>query len=173
MAEIIRANHSHLEVIHTLAPIIWAETYSNLLADGQVAYMLDMMYSMEVLQDLYQKENYQFIMVSEDERFIGFALYHPKNNSSSIYRLDKIYLLKSGQGKGTGKAMINYISNDTRLQGASFLQLNVNRQNPAVGFYRKLGFVITGEEDLDIGNGYFMNDYIMQLHLNKPVDESA
>ena len=165
MAEIIRANHSHLGVIHTLAPVIWAETYSHFLAAGQVEYMLDRMYSMEVLQDLYQKKNYQFIMVTEDDRYIGFALYHPKNNSSSIYRLDKIYLLKSGQRKGTGKAMINYISNDIRLQGASFLELNVNRQNPAVGFYRKLGFVITSEEDIDIGNGYFMNDYIMQLPL--------
>jgi ribosomal protein S18 acetylase RimI-like enzyme len=43
--------------------------------------------------------------------------------------------------------------------------LNVNRNNKALGFYQKFGFVILREEDIDIGNGYFMNDYIMVCKL--------
>jgi len=41
----------------------------------------------------------------------------------------------------------------------------VNRQNNAKNFYEKLGFVVIKEEDIDIGNGYFMNDYVMEMML--------
>ncbi|MGZ8545109.1 MAG: GNAT family N-acetyltransferase, partial [Flavisolibacter sp.] len=47
-------------------------------------------------------------------------------------------------------------------KGATVLRLNVNRNNSARSFYEKLGFEMIGEEDIDIGNGYFMNDYVME-----------
>ena len=28
-----------------------------------------------------------------------------------------------------------------------------------------MGFVVTGEEDIDIGHGYFMNDFVMEIAL--------
>jgi ribosomal protein S18 acetylase RimI-like enzyme len=49
--------------------------------------------------------------------------------------------------------------------GASILELNVNRSNNAVTFYQKFGFTTTSEVDLPIGEGYFMNDYVMQKSL--------
>jgi ribosomal protein S18 acetylase RimI-like enzyme len=39
----------------------------------------------------------------------------------------------------------------------------VNRHNRALHFYEKQGFKIIREEDIDIGSGYFMNDYVMEL----------
>jgi hypothetical protein len=45
------------------------------------------------------------------------------------------------------------------------LDLFVNRTNPAVIFYKIKGFYIDQEIDLDIGNGYFMNDYLMKLKI--------
>jgi ribosomal protein S18 acetylase RimI-like enzyme len=50
-------------------------------------------------------------------------------------------------------------------KGMFYLTLQVNRFNKAVSFYRNLGFKIIDEQDFDIGNGYFMNDYVMQLDL--------
>jgi ribosomal protein S18 acetylase RimI-like enzyme len=42
------------------------------------------------------------------------------------------------------------------------LGLNVNRQNlKAVWFYLRNGFEITSRRDHNIGNGYYMNDYIL------------
>ena len=43
--------------------------------------------------------------------------------------------------------------------------LNVNKNNSAVQFYQKVGFTIMEELILDIGEGYVMDDYVMQLHL--------
>jgi hypothetical protein len=38
---------------------------------------------------------------------------------------------------------------------------NVNRYNNALAFYQKLGYEILKEEDIDIGEGFFMNDFVM------------
>ena len=45
------------------------------------------------------------------------------------------------------------------------LFLNVNRFNKAIQFYTKMGFIITDTVDVAIGNGYFMEDYIMEINL--------
>ena len=46
------------------------------------------------------------------------------------------------------------------------VELNVNRNNQAVGFYRHLGMEIRRQGDFHIGNGFYMNDYIMGLDLD-------
>ena len=48
------------------------------------------------------------------------------------------------------------------------LELNVNRNNPAIRFYVKLGFHIIDEVDIAIGSGFYMNDYIMLKDLMLP-----
>ena len=48
---------------------------------------------------------------------------------------------------------------------SNIIELNVNRQNNAVDFYKRLGFTILKEVDIPIGKGYFMNDYVMSLTL--------
>ena len=42
------------------------------------------------------------------------------------------------------------------------LFLNVNRFNKAQYFYKKLGFEVAYEEDIEIGNGYLMEDFVME-----------
>jgi ribosomal protein S18 acetylase RimI-like enzyme len=66
--------------------------------------------------------------------------------------------------------------NDVREKGGTALRLNVNRHNTAKSFYEKLGFIITGTEDADIGNGFFMNDYVMEKQLNAiviPIEQTS
>ena len=49
---------------------------------------------------------------------------------------------------------------------SSYFILNVNRYNKATDFYIKLGFEISYEEDIDIGNGFLMEDYVMKKRLS-------
>ena len=60
---------------------------------------------------------------------------------------------------------MNEVIKEVRKEKSSNLILNVNRNNEAVEFYKRNGFEIDSSEDIDIGNGYFMNDYIMRLSL--------
>jgi hypothetical protein len=43
------------------------------------------------------------------------------------------------------------------------MELNVNRENRAVGFYLRMGMHHARTVDVAIGDGYYMNDYIMAL----------
>jgi GNAT superfamily N-acetyltransferase len=109
------------------------------------------------------RKDHQFIIVYNASIPVGFAAYG--EIEPSVYKLFKIYVLHSQQGKGTGKFIIGQIINDIKPKGAASLQLNVNRYNKAKLFYENLGFTIVRTEDIDIGSGYFMNDYVMEKTL--------
>ena len=82
------------------------------------------------------------------------------DSKTNTWKLDKIYIHPNQQDKGTGKILLDYITRNIQPKGANVLKINVNRHNKAIGFYQKWGFKIITEEDIDIGNNYFMNDYI-------------
>ncbi len=79
--------------------------------------------------------------------------------------MQKIYLLPSRQGQGSGRRMLELFLEHLREldPAARRLGLNVNRDNrKAIDFYRRNGFEITSRRDHPIGHGYFMYDYIME-----------
>jgi ribosomal protein S18 acetylase RimI-like enzyme len=162
MFKIVQATSNDIALIRELTFKVWPQTYSASLSPKQIDYMLEMMYSESSLKNQMQNGS-QFIIVYDESEPVGFAAYFLKE--SGIYKLDKIYILPSQQGKGTGKFVVDYIINAIREKGATALQLQVKRDNKARFFYEKLGFVVLYEADFDIGNGFFMNDYVMELKL--------
>lgn len=162
MIVIRQAQIEELNTIRDLALEIWPSAYGDILSKEQLEYMLQKIYSIPSLTHQYEVLKHQFILIIENNHPIGFASYSP-HEDASIYHLNKIYVLPGQQGKNVGKKMLEYITDDIKNEGAQSLQLNVNRFNKAVHFYEKQGFAIIREEDIDIGNGYFMNDYVMEL----------
>ncbi len=160
---ISKAGSADISVIRELAYKIWPGTYQAILGPEQVDYMLDLLYSEKTLREQMEQQ-VDFIIVSDNDNPVGFASF--SSTHPDVYKLHKIYVLPSQQGKGTGRMMIDYVKQQAVSAGGKFLQLNVNRYNNAKYFYEKLGFVVIREEDIDIGNGFFMNDYVMQLNLD-------
>lgn len=163
MITFIEATKDQLTAIHELAHRIWPSTFRNILSDEQIAYMLDWMYSIPSLQKQVE-EGCHFLLAKDDNNLIGYASYQ-FNVKEKMTRLHKIYLLPASQGKGIGKQMILEIIKRAKENNQDTLQLNVNRHNKAALMYAKFGFRIVREEDNDIGHGYFMNDYVMELNL--------
>ena len=159
-----RAKEDDMAIISDLAEEIWPQTYSVYLSQEQLRFMLDKMYNRgELLGQL--ESGHIFILASEDGKdvgFAGFSLIDPQNKG---YKLHKIYVLPEMHGKGVGKILINEVVNLAAHEGGKTLQLNVNRNNNAKDFYLKAGFNIKETVDLDIGNGFFMNDYVMELSI--------
>ena len=162
MFTICKASADDIPLIRELCLKVWPQTYASILSREKIDYMLELMYSSASLQKQMDSGS-QFILVYDGEEPVGFAAYFEK--ASSIFKLDKIYILPSGQGKGTGRFVIEYIIDDIKQKGAVALQLQVYRQNKARDFYERLGFVIIEEKDFDIGQGFFMNDYVMEKRL--------
>ncbi|MEO6540489.1 MAG: GNAT family N-acetyltransferase [Ferruginibacter sp.] len=169
MREIRKATVQDIPLIRELTYSIWPQTYSSIISKEQLDYMLDMIYSPASLQKQMEEEGCTFIIVYDDDVPVAFASYalHPADNEikPQTWKLNKIYILPSQQGKGTGKFMINHIVDEIKPLHAKALQLQVNRHNKAKDFYQKLGFKIIQTADFDIGNGFFMNDYVMELPL--------
>lgn len=156
------ATTEDIELIRELTFQVWPQTYANILSKEQIDYMLDMMYSPQSLQQ--QMENgAQFIIVYEMEKPVGFASY--QEIKPAMYKLHKLYVLPSQQGKGTGRLLVEYICSVITEKKATALQLQVNRNNNAKTFYEKLGFAVVEEIVLDIGGGFIMDDYIMEKKL--------
>lgn len=162
MHEVINANKDHIGVIRTLAKAIWPSAYAAILSPSQLAYMLERFYSYSSLENQMESLQHQFVLIKDDEHFIGFASYSSHDENAAIFHLNKIYILPAEQGKNIGKKLLKYVIEEVEKKGGTSLQLNVNRHNQAFHFYEKQGFKILREEDIDIGNGYWMNDWVME-----------
>jgi ribosomal protein S18 acetylase RimI-like enzyme len=157
------ADLEDIPTIGYLAQQIWPGTYQEILGTAQLQYMMDLIYSPDSLQQQMVKQKHHFLVVELDEEPVGFASYSPLKEEG-IYKLHKLYVHPKTQGKGIGKTLVDYIV-DQLPRKAKTLRLNVNRHNKAKNFYEKIGFSIVKEEDIDIGNQYFMNDYVMEKQL--------
>jgi GNAT superfamily N-acetyltransferase len=158
------ADLDDINTIGFLAQQIWPVTYGHILSSDQLDYMLKLFYSPASLRKQMTEDKQRFLMVEEGDDAVGFASWSP-SEEPGVFKLHKLYVLTGRQGKGRGKAMLDFIFDDIRAQGAKVLRLNVNRHNKARQFYEKMGFSVVREEDLAIGNDYFMNDYVMEAPL--------
>lgn len=165
MITIGEAGIEDLDTIRRLAYEIWPSAYGELLGPGQLNYMLKKIYSLSSLLEQVSVLKHQFIIASEDEDPVGFASYSAHGDDPTVYHLKKIYVLPAQQGKNIGRQILDDVKVRIKSSGGCTLQLNVNRHNKALHFYEKYGFKIIREEDIDIGEGYFMNDYVMEIKL--------
>ena len=163
MIEIKPAGVESIETIRHLAYETWPVAYGNILSSEQLKYMLEKFYSLSSLQHQISDLHHQFLLVSKNEKAIGFASFSPHDENATIFHLNKIYVLPGQQGQSIGKQLLDFVINEIRKCGGVAVQLNVNRNNKALHFYERQGFTIIREEDIDIGNGYFMNDYVMEV----------
>ena len=160
MIEIKAADKTNVPLLQQLAYTIWSVAYKDILSKEQLAYMLDKMHSIQALTKLID-DGHQFIIPYEDGVAKGYACYKIYPDKA---RIKKLYVLPDQHKKGIGKLLLNYIIEKSK-QEVNIIELNVNRQNNAVDFYKKVGFEILKEVNIPIGEGYFMNDYVMRKNI--------
>ncbi len=151
-----------VKIVHDLAHRIWPSTFSEILSSEQITYMLNWMYNTDTLSKQIE-EGHQFFVCEENGQpigFMGIQKNHPDDHSTKIH---KLYVLPEIQGKGIGKSLVNLAVEVAQSSNNDRLILNVNRFNKAVSFYKHIGFTIVLEENIDIGNGFLMEDFVMEL----------
>ena len=161
--QIRNADKTDVHVISTMAHAIWPDTYSQILSPPQLHYMLNLLYSEDSLRKQ-MDEGHHFLIALSNAETVGFASYSHANKVG-VFKVHKLYVHPMLHGHGFGKKILDRIVKDVTPKGAVALQLNVNRENRAINFYEKYGFKKVGEEDIAIGEGYFMNDFVMEKNL--------
>ncbi|MFN3999799.1 N-acetyltransferase family protein [Algoriphagus sp.] len=154
-----------LSKVQSIAHRTWPSTFADILSPEQIEYMLNWMYSLEMLESQFEK-GHTFLLAEENGEELGFAGFELNVAEGPKAKLHKIYLLPSSQGKGVGKALIFEVADRARKAGQKSLLLNVNKYNQkAIDFYLRVGFQEIYKEVIDIGNGYIMDDVVMELKL--------
>ena len=159
--KIRQATNEDILLIRKMADGAFRETYRGILSAEQMEYMMIWMYSEESLMRQMTLEGHQFFIAEMDAEGVGYA--SVSQDAEDVFHLQKLYVMPEHQGQGVGKRLleeaVRYLK---QLHPAPLrLELNVNRRNRAVGFYRRMGLTILRQGDFPIGNGYYMNDYIM------------
>ena len=163
-----RAGRDDLQTIHEMAEVVFRETYKTILSAEQMDYMMDWMYSIPNLEKQVAMGHTYYIAWSErkPQGYLSIRKDSVEPDGTEVWHLEKIYVMPSAQGCGLGRRLletaIQHVSDNKSAQKAR-IELNVNRNNPAVGFYKKQGLTILRQGDFPIGDGFFMNDYIMGL----------
>lgn len=156
IAQLIPAEVSDIPKIQQLAADIWHEHYPAIIGIEQVKYMLNKNYSTASLQQQLE-EGQKFFYIQSNQEQVGFMSVSSNSKEGFIH---KFYILSKHHGNNLGTAAFQALC--AMLPEISSWKLQVNRQNyKAINFYFKCGFYISEVADFDIGDGYFMNDFIM------------
>jgi GNAT superfamily N-acetyltransferase len=159
-----QATTQDIPVIQFIAHETWPTTYQTILMLAQVRYMLDLFYSEVALEKSFSDHN-QYLLIHHQGKAIGFAGYQHDFPEQGQTKLHKLYVLPSAQGLGAGQQLLDEVIHQTKVYGSKVLTLNVNRFNKAYMFYRKNKFDVLQEIDIPIGQGYLMQDYILEKRL--------
>ena len=165
MVTFTKAGLEDTPLIEQLAQEIFRATYKEMLSGEQIDYMMDWMYSQENLHKQISREGHIYHIAHYDGVPVGYVSL--QQQGERLWHLQKIYLRPGLQGKSVGKQMflkaVEYIRENSVLPAT--MELNVNRNNPAVAFYEKMGMHKAAQGDFPIGNGYYMNDFIMAMEI--------
>ena len=142
------ATEAELPLLEELARRIWPDTYGKILTPGQIDYMIEMMYALPVVQKE-RAAGVAFDLILDEEKPVGFLSYGPYKD-----------------GRGIGSMALQHAIAAAKRAGCRFLRLNVNKNNAAaLRAYRRNGFYQAEAVKVDIGGGYFMDDYVMEVKL--------
>lgn len=150
-----------LLVIHQMAHRIWPVTYDYMLSQEQIAYMLEWMYAPDVLKSQFEKGQL-FYRIQKQDELIGFVALEPNFQNEETIKLQKFYFLPEYQNQGFGSKIFLQLFDLAQQLGFKRLILNVNKTNKALPFYLKHGMEIIDEGVFDIGQGYVMDDFILE-----------
>ncbi len=152
-----------LEAVAGLAREIWYEYYVPLIGRAQVDYMVSRFQSSGAMSQQL-REGYEYFLIERDGCGIGYCAVQPQPAESGLF-LSKLYLLRDARGAGTGRVCMEFIEQLARRRGLKLLWLTVNKGNPAVKAYERLGFRIAADLVMDIGGGFVMDDFRMEKPL--------
>jgi len=151
-----RANY---KIIADLANLIWTEHYTPIIGEQQVAYMLEKFQSASAIEDQVEKGIMYYLLLYQDTH-VGYFSF--SKNEESLF-LSKLYVLNSARGNGIGRAALSFIEAQAKELDLKKIKLTVNKFNTnSIKMYEKMGFVNIEAIVQNIGNGYVMDDYVLE-----------
>lgn len=153
-----------IDQVVLMAKEIWTEHYTPIIGAEQVHYMLTTFHSKQTIAEQIAHQHYLYFIIKNDNKNVGYI--GVQITPEHLF-LSKIYLSSAQRGLGLGKKAMHFIRDLAQQHGLPKIYLTVNKYNSdTIAAYNKFGFVKTGELCADIGNGYVMDDFEMEMTVN-------
>ncbi len=163
MLTIRRACEADCALIRRLADEVFPATYRGIITPSQMEYMMEWMYGAEVLA----REMCGSSPGSSPWPTANRAVTFRCSTRPKTFPFAENLCPSRFQGIGAGEFLFRHAVEYIRSvhPAPCRMELNVNRNNRALHFYERMGMRKLREGDFPIGDGYYMNDYIMGLDI--------
>lgn len=152
-----------VDAVSTLAREVWQATYPALISQAQIDAMLSDRYSADRIRLQLDDPAHAWWVARQPQQWVGFA--HATLDGADC-KLDKLYVHPAAQRLGIGNRLFLSVRKWAQQKHARRLWLQVNRGNTqAISAYLKYGFRIIESRVFDIGNGFVMDDHVMEQPL--------
>jgi diamine N-acetyltransferase len=167
--DMVRLQADNPEAITELARTaadIWREYYISIITMDQIDYMIAKYQSVAAVLDQIEHQGYDYYVMHDEGGIAGYL--SVKEEDGKLF-LSKFYVSKENRGKGYASQAMVFLEQLCRERGLSHIWLTVNRHNESsIGVYRKKGFQVIREQVADIGNGFVMDDFVMEKEVPAP-----
>ncbi len=145
--------------------VSWKETYRGIVPDSHLDG-LDLAERIQWTEAYLKDPNVDFytVVAEEDGAVVGYAAGGPNRSSDAAYQgeLYTLYLLRKAQKQGVGRRLVQAVAKALAERGYANMLVGVLRDNPARGFYERLGavylrqgvFIVDGVEITEMAYGW-------------------
>ena len=145
--------------LEPFAASIWEQHYTPIIGADQVAFMLDKYQSAQAMFDQFLA-GYKYALVICAGQKAGYFAYDGKAEKDVF--ISKLYIHKDFRRRGLGRRILDFISKEAKALGCTAMTLSVNKDNSeSIQFYTANGFQMIKAQKVAIGEGFYMDDYVM------------
>ena len=154
-------NDEQLNILVDVANEVWHEFFPCILSEEQIDYMVDKFQSYDAMKKQ-MEDGYEYFFLKNNDEICGYMGIHEEMEEKKMF-LSKLYLKKEHRGKGYAGQTLKELFKMSRERGLNIVWLTVNKHNEhTIEVYEHMGFAKARTQVADIGNGFVMDDYIME-----------
>ncbi|AIQ47145.1 GNAT family acetyltransferase [Paenibacillus sp. FSL R7-0273] len=146
-----------------LAAEIWREYYVSIITMEQIDYMIGRFQSVQAITEQIHQQGYGYYLVHNRDSAVGY--FSARQEEGKLF-LSKFYIGKEYRGRGYASQAMGFLEQLCQDHSLSHIWLTVNRHNSSsIAVYEKKGFRTVREQVSDIGNGFVMDDFVMEKEI--------
>jgi ribosomal protein S18 acetylase RimI-like enzyme len=155
-------NAAQVDEVGRLAEEIWLEHYPAIIGLAQTRYMVDTLQNPAAIA-IHVARGARYFLLASGGQHVGYAAVEVQQEASTLF-VSKLYLRRELRGRGLGQRALEAMSDLARIEQLGRLELTVNRKNVlALRCYDRFGMTITGTRVIELGEGFAMDDYVLEM----------
>ncbi|WP_420385691.1 GNAT family N-acetyltransferase [Roseivirga sp.] len=153
-----KVSAEELEVLRSLSVETFSDTFSNMNDPENFDSYLKKAFSMQKLSDEFKHPDSFFYFLKDESGLLGYLKINTKTAQTeqlldSALEIERIYIVQEAQGKGLGKALLEFAMGEAKARQLLCVWLGVWEKNEkAIAFYKHHGFEVFADHPFKLGD---------------------